>query len=408
LGFDSEALKKNYELKADIEGVTAKLAELKKLIGSMAGDQQEILSQRLVANEEIAESLRWQMENLNFDKNDAQVIEELTSEIDGELAELNRMRYYFTARLKKLDKTATVKGQRFDIETVASLFQEAGVVFGEQIKRSYEELSEFNRLITAERQRFVSEQKEELQIDLQDLSQRIEELNEERSKKLAYLKSYDVLFKYKEVSSRLFEINAAIAEINKKLELSADLKIREEEQRELCREKLDIIEKIRLNREQVVADELGIYSAIKNKFNGYVFDVLNKSGVVATEQNDEGNLEYYAGLVGEDGSITGESDGHSYKKILCIGFDLAVISSYADRKFIRFLYHDGGLETLDDRKKVEFIEYVRTASNVSEFQYILTVIESDLPTGFKFASHEVIRVLHDDGSSGRLFNIPQW
>ena len=155
-------------------------------------------------------------------------------------------------------------------------------------------------------------------------------------------------------------------------------------------------------------DKFGTYNRIKDVFVDYIAEVLNKNGVLTTEQNGEGNLEYTAGLIGLDGKITGESDGYSYKKILCIGFDLAVMSAYADKKFVRFLYHDGGLETLDDRKKIEFIEYVRTSSSLNGFQYILTVIESDLPPGFEFPEHEVVRVLHDDGASGRLFNMPSW
>jgi uncharacterized protein YydD (DUF2326 family) len=47
--------------------------------------------------------------------------------------------------------------------------------------------------------------------------------------------------------------------------------------------------------------------------------------------------------------------------------------------------HDGGLEALDDRKKIEFIEYLRTVSSINGFQYVLTVIDSDLPSGFKFS-----------------------
>ncbi|MNN67522.1 hypothetical protein D3C81_1831600 [compost metagenome] len=40
LGFDSEALRRNYELKSDIESVSEKLVELKKIIGAITGDQQ--------------------------------------------------------------------------------------------------------------------------------------------------------------------------------------------------------------------------------------------------------------------------------------------------------------------------------------------------------------------------------
>lgn len=408
LGFEASALIRNYQLKNEIDALSVKLIELKKLIGAVQGDQEEILNRHLQAKVDAAKSLKWQMENLNFDESDKKYIEELTGEIDSELEDLNRVKYYLSARLRKLQKTEGAGGERFNIDSVSQLFEEAGVVFGEQIKRSYSELVEFNRQITSERRDFVRQQKEELEQDLDEISVRASELSLERSRKLSYLSSYDIFSKYKEVSQKLAEINFSITEINKSLEVNESIKKLEEDSRKLLRDKVDVVDSIRVDRDEVVLDKEGIYNRIKDGFVDYVSEVLSKSGVITTEQNGEGNLDYFAGLIGLDGKITGESDGYSYKKILCIGFDLAVMSAYSDKKFVRFLYHDGGLETLDDRKKLEFIEYVRTASSISGFQYILTVIESDLPTGFKFPDHEVVRVLHDDGPSGRLFNIPGW
>ncbi|NNB49525.1 DUF2326 domain-containing protein [Pseudomonas fragi] len=408
LGFEASALVRNYQLKNEIDALSIKLIELKKLIGAVQGDQEEILNRHLQAKMDVAKSLKWQMENLNFDESDKKHIEDLTGEIDSELEDINRVKYYLSARLRKLQKTAGAGGERFNIDSVSQLFEEAGVVFGEQIKRSYSELVEFNRQITSERREFVRQQKEELEQNLDDISVRASELNFERSKKLSYLNSYDIFSKYKEVSQRLAEVDFSIVEINKSLEVNESIKNLEEDYRKLLRDKGGIVDSIRINRDEVVVDKEGIYNRIKDGFEDYISGVLSKNGVITTEQNGEGNLDYFAGLIGSDGKITGESDGYSYKKILCIGFDLAVMSAYSDMKFVRFLYHDGGLETLDDRKKIEFIEYVRTVSSINGFQYILTVIESDLPAGFKFPDHEVVRVLHDDGPSGRLFNIPSW
>lgn len=408
LGFEASALVRNYKLKNEIDELRLKLNELKGLIGSVQGDQEEILNQHLQAKTDVANSLKWQLENLNFDESDKKTIEELTGEIDSEVEDLNRVKYYLSARLRKLQKTDGVREERFNIDSVSQLFEEAGVVFGEQIKRSYSELVEFNRQITSERREFVRQQKEEIEADLDEITARASELSGERSKKLAYLSEYDIFSKFKEVSERLADVNFSIDQINKSLEVSESVKALEENARKLQRDKTDVVDSIRANRDAVVFDKEGIYNRIKDVFVDYISEVLDKIGVITTEQNGEGNLDYFAGLIGVDGKITGESDGYSYKKVLCIGFDLAVISAYHDKKFVRFLYHDGGLETLDDRKKLEFIEYVRTASSLNGFQYILTVIESDLPSGFKFPDHEVIRVLHDDGTSGRLFNIPSW
>ncbi|WP_305456763.1 DUF2326 domain-containing protein [Photobacterium leiognathi] len=151
-----------------------------------------------------------------------------------------------------------------------------------------------------------------------------------------------------------------------------------------------------------------IYKSIKENFTLFVKLVLDKDGRISTEQNSEGNLVYHAGFVDGEFNYTSESDGCSYKKILCIGYDLAVNLAYAHKDFVRFIYHDGGLETLDTRKKLEFLKYVRNTPELFGTQYILTLIDSDLPDGVEFTDEEIVLTLHDDGDDGLLFKMPSW
>ena len=58
---------------------------------------------------------------------------------------------------------------------------------------------------------------------------------------------------------------------------------------------------------------------------------------------------------------TSEGKGTSYKKLLCAAFDIAVLKSFATESFYRFVYHDGILEGLDNRKKVQFLKVVRAS-----------------------------------------------
>jgi len=96
-----------------------------------------------------------------------------------------------------------------------------------------------------------------------------------------------------------------------------------------------------------------------------------------------------------------------------MAFDLAVVTSCAGERFFRFLYHDGALETEDNRKKIRWLEVVRAACDESPIQYILTVIEDDLPRDendnkVAFQPHEVVRRLHDGGDDGRLFKMAKF
>jgi uncharacterized protein YydD (DUF2326 family) len=408
LGFDSQSLKRNYLLKNDVEALREEIAKLKSSIGLNAGDQEETILNLLDVKRNQVSGLEWQLENFNFDSTDVRYIELLAEDISSQISDLNNLKYYLSARLKKLNKSLASSDVKVELDSLSQLFEESGVIFDGQLKRTFGELVEFNRKITNERQGFIAQQIEELEVEIIEISSSISELSDERSRKLGYLRSQDVFLKYQEVSDLLSEQRSHIYELNRRLEVSSSVKSMEADCRKLIREKDEIVEKIRVNRDFVIRSNDGIYKGIKEHFASFVTEVLNKDGVLVTEQNLEGNLEYSAGLLNGLGRITGESDGHSYKKMLCIGFDIAVAVAYSKNDFVRFLYHDGGLETLDDRKKIEFIEYVRTATSLFGIQYILTTIDSDVPDGVVFSEYEIARVLHDEGSSGRLFNIPVW
>jgi uncharacterized protein YydD (DUF2326 family) len=93
-----------------------------------------------------------------------------------------------------------------------------------------------------------------------------------------------------------------------------------------------------------------------------------------------------------------------------MAFDLAVLITYSRRSFYRFVYHDGALEGLDDRKKINFLNMVRGICGENDLQYILTVIDSDIPRDEMdniavFPDEEVVLRLHDRDDSGRLFGM---
>lgn len=408
LGFDANNLTENYELKASIDKLTVKITDLQKEIGDYQGDEEEMLQDALATKLQYAETLQSQLDQFNFDEADTKAVVELSEDIDNKIEELNRVRYYLTANIKKLRRAQQKKPTSFDISKTEKLFEEAGILLGDQIKKSYEELLEFSRKITTERAGFVKQQMNDLEKQLLDVSSQLTELNAKKSQKVSFLASTDTFEKYKEASNHMLLINTEINAIKRKLEISEQMKSKQEEFRQLGKKKDDVIEKIRVNRDLVMKSQDSVYKTIKDNFSYFVKQVLDKDGRISTEQNKEGNLVYRAGFVDDTFSYTSETDGHSYKKILCMGYDLAVNLAYQGKNFARFIYHDGGLETLDSRKKIEFLKYARSVPELHGSQYILTVIDSDLPEEIEFTEDEVTLRLHDDGDDGLLFKMSSW
>ncbi|CNI36725.1 DUF2326 domain-containing protein [Yersinia bercovieri] len=407
LGFNSELLIKNYKLKDDIDDLSKKIEEIKTKIGLFLGNENELLNDLLSIKINDSKAISEQLDSFIFERFDKENIESLVAEIESEINDINKIRYYLKSNLNKLYKTINLSNSEFDLSETEKLFKEAGVIFGENIKRTYEDLIKFRIKITEERAFFAREQIKQLETSITELTEKAENLNIERANKIKLISQGGTFEKYKSLTRVLVEINSDIEKIKQKLSLSTTINQLELSKEELEFEKSQVINKIKKNRDFIVNNS-EIYNSIKNFFKDFVSIVLNKNGLITTEVNREGNLDFHAGIIDNSGSYTSESDGHSYKKILCIGYDISILLTYSSSKFIRFLYHDGGLETLDDRKKIEFLNYVRSVPLSYGTQYILTLIDSDLPNGFTFKDEEVIRVLHDDGQDGLLFNMPPW
>jgi uncharacterized protein YydD (DUF2326 family) len=108
-----------------------------------------------------------------------------------------------------------------------------------------------------------------------------------------------------------------------------------------------------------------------------------------------------------------QSEGTSYKKVLCALFDLAILRSYSKEHFYHFVYHDGILEGLDVRKRQLVLEVLRESSRRYGIQCIISVIDSDLPRSqsdakIPFPEDEIILELSDSGQRGRLFKMPEF
>jgi uncharacterized protein YydD (DUF2326 family) len=90
-----------------------------------------------------------------------------------------------------------------------------------------------------------------------------------------------------------------------------------------------------------------------------------------------------------------------------------MLKIYERAPFYHFVYHDGVLEGLDNRKKIAFLEIVREAIADRGIQYIFSAIDTDLPRDdedrkISFSPREIVLALHDEGDEGRLFKMPEF
>jgi uncharacterized protein YydD (DUF2326 family) len=215
--------------------------------------------------------------------------------------------------------------------------------------------------------------------------------------------------KYRGLQDNLRQHEVRILELRERLAFLDRASTAQQEIKKHEREREDTVGKIR----EMVRGENATYRTIRRTFSEYVEEVLSVPAVLSVSVNQQGNLEFRTRTIDRVVAEreTSEALGTSYKKLLCACFDLAILSTYSSSPFYRFAYHDGIFEGLDNRKKVSLLNLIRHVCREKGIQYILTVIDSDLPRDERdqkllFTEGEIIRELHDEGDQGRLFRMP--
>lgn len=407
LGLDATLVQSQYELKDKYDEAKALKERLKKELNGFTDSLDKLEGLILIKEEERLKNQKY-LDDFDFELEESSVNRSLVEDIDAKLSELHKDRYYISSGIEKLKISLNREKIIFNPREAKTIFEDAGVLFDGQIKRTYDELIEFNREITKERQSYLKEELKELKSDFETIEKDIKSLNKKRSEALYFLKDSGAIEKYKILSNKQISLEAELLRLR-----NQEQKLVEYEDAKIKIEKLK--QKINKNR-MAIADNVkeskdreSIYSKIKLNFNSIIKNILDKDALISISQNEEGNLDFKEEILDSKGNETSQGDGKTYKKLLCIAFDLAVNRVYLDKGYTHFVYHDGFLEKLDNRKKEKFIKLVRDMSHTN-FQYIGTLIDSELPNRDKsiFKEDEIILTLHDDGDSGLLFKMSTW
>lgn len=373
LGFNNESLEKKYKLDKDYKAKSSYIEELKNNLQVNISEIDKIkglIQIKEMEKEKIEESLS----KFNFYLNEKKIDAELVYEIEESISKLNSKRYRLEMEIKDLQNSIENE-VAFDLKSTLKIFNEVRIYFSDQLTKSYEELIDFNKAITTDRNKYILESLEDKKCKLDKVQEKLEEFNNKREEMLEVLTETDTFKKYKNFELDLISIEKDIDRYKNKI---AEYSILEEQMNQLNNIKSEIDEEKKKIRHQI-DEENSLYSQIRKSFSTYVESIIDKPGLLSISENTKGNVEFKAEIYNSENELTAEGDGYSYKKILCACFDLAIITNYSDKSFIKFIYHDGCLETLDPRKKKNYLDLIQNICKVYNIQYILTLIESDLP-----------------------------
>jgi len=411
LGFKAELISRHYDKERELAEKQATAQTIRQELGGSVEDASKIDGILLLKQQE-ADKKQQLLDAFDFRAQDKAQTKQLVEEVDDRIGALNARRYSLTQNKKKIVSSLDEGQILFNPDEARKLFLEAGVLFEGQLKKDYQQLISFNKAITDERRVYLQEEREEIDAELKQIGTELNTLGKRRSEMLAFLSGTDAFGKYKQVSAELVTLRADITSLERQRAFLHRLQELRTEIRTLTEERGRLQSEIEADVEAQNADKMSLFSTIRLFFNEIVEEVVDRKALLSVSPNKEGHLEFRAEILDEAGNATSADLGHTYRKLLCVAFDMAILRAHLHENFPRFVYHDGVLESLDDRKKENLLTVIRRYTSLG-VQSIITLIDSDLPTRAEggpafFDDSEIVLLLHDEGENGRLFRMPGW
>ena len=408
-GFNETPIERKYELDDLIGKLEAKRTEQQSEVQFNEGQLPEVAARIAQLSNHIGE-IEAELDDFKFDSEERRLMDQLVETIEVEIAEINQKLYNIRYDLQQINFSLDQK-DKFDLAEVDEIFKEASINLPDQVKKKYADLVEFNRKVTLERNVALRSRKRVLEADQVDLSERKVELDSQRERHLKILRGTDTFEKFKALQKALSQQRSQLLYLEQQRDKLEQVAETARVAREAGRDRGRIVDEIKA----MVTRPNPVYLRFAETFNRYCQRVLNRDGLFFFRVNTMDNFDYQIdlSLPGQTGIPSSQGEGTSYKKIVCALFDLALLKTYETAPFFHFVYHDGILEALDNRKKIALLDVVREQIKSAKTQYILTLIDADIPRDaegnrIEFGSDEVVLHLHDDGANGRLFKMGEF
>lgn len=411
LGFDAKLIDEHYAKEHELSKKHDIAQTIKKELGGSVEDISKIEGILLLKQKDV-EKKQTLLDAFDFRAQDKDHTKKVVDEVDERIAALNAQRYSLSQNRKKVQASLQEDQILFNPDEAQRLFSEVGVLFQGQIKKDFQQLIAFNRAITDERRGYLQEEFAEIESELKSVNAELNVMGKKRSEMLAFISGTDVFSKYKQISGEMVTLRSEITLLEHQRSHLHRLQELRTEIRFLTDECSHLQAQIEANVEQQNSNQNSLFSSIRVFFSDIVEEVIDRKALLSVAPNQVGHLEFRAEILDGSGNATSADLGHTYRKLLCVAFDMAVLRAHLNEQFPCFVYHDGVLESLDDRKKENLLTVVRRYADLG-VQTIITLIDSDMPVRAEsnspvFTVGEIVVKLHDEGDHGRLFKLRGW
>jgi len=303
---------------------------------------------------------------------ESNISKDLVNNIEKEISQLNKKRNSLNREIEYINK-ATNDNLLIDINDLDNLFKELNTSFPTDIKVEYDEVIEFNKNITNERIEILEENKKSFILELEDIEKELYSLNRKRKDMLSVLTDSDTMSKFKKIEQEIIGIET---NINKEKIKFEKFELLESKIVEIDNKKIEL--KNIINEVQISIANFNKNSLIKKNIGIFATMMFNEQALFSVGLNAHKNIEFKLKLSNNNNFDNKRDDGHTFRKLLSFLFSIAVLVSYKDKNFFKFVVLDSPFDGDKTDYQDGLYKVIEKIANEYDIQIILTSVEDEI------------------------------
>lgn len=364
LGINGSLVYEKYTLEAFIEKTSNEIKFYESEIGRDGTRESVVGKIELLKDKKADKEEKYQ--NFDFYLSEHHISNTLIKDVENEVSKLNQNR---NSLLREIDYINQALGQELslNINDIEELFHEIEIAFPDDIKKNYEQVLNFNKQMAVDRKKILQENKLEFEQELVSINNRLFDLNSQRSEALSVLKDTDTMSKFKRLEREIIEIEAGVKYQEDKLSLFDKIE----------QSKLEIedahskLKTIKVETSNSLKNNM--IGTIKKNIDYYSRRIFGEDALFSVGLNTHDNIEFSLDIANNGNFDNEKAEGHTIKKLLCFVFGAALLKSYKDTSFFKFIAFDSPFDGDKDDYQLGLYEAFKDLASL-DMQIIVTTI----------------------------------
>jgi uncharacterized protein YydD (DUF2326 family) len=331
----------------------------------------ELKSEKVLLEEQIANRQDF-LSNFRVHK-EYEKLEKDANSIRRLMRDLENQFFNNNIKLSEYSESLTQK-MSFNLEEVSEFYKSLKINLNEEIKKDYAEVEKFHTDLINNRNTYLSEEIERLNLLNERIKKEIESLDKRKSTIMKILETHGALSEYQIIIERLDEDKKKLYEILNYIKVYDEIL-------EYKNKKKAFIERLKENSElseKELNEGENLIKRIIIKFEEIYKYLLDVTGllIVGIKEKYSFNDQVF------EFDVKGDKKGSpGIKRSQIFSYDLSIIISNicANRTFPRFILHDAIFNGVDKNQVTNAMNFVIEKSKEIPFQEIVTINTCDLP-----------------------------